>query len=256
MAAIASSAVHEHLPEVPNPVPPSLQPKQPPSSTDFVLRQNGIEPGSEKARILLEWFERIRRNPAIQRRIPGGVEALHQVLSDTNRRDSLMRNGLVRLSASDRLRYLKIYTRIVDNLVPVNCFGMSDMGDVLDRIALGAMDAADVAEYLDLLYKVIVSSTSTAPVRTPTLRQYKLAEAKLTQALMLVMGRDQHQIDRYQFYALHPFAATPADMCWATRVTLHAIGAMPDPYRDYILLPAITGSGYTAPAHDDKSGSP
>ena len=33
------------------------------------------------------------------------------------------------------------------------------------------------------------------------------------------------------------------------------IGAMRDPWRDYILLAAITGSGQPAPAND-KAGSP
>lgn len=194
-------------------------------------------------------------DPAIRRAVSGGPDALGQVLGDPTRRDSLMMKGLARLSVNDRLRYLKIYTRILDELVPVNCFGLSDMEDVLDRITLGDMEETQIAEYLSLLYKVIASSALASAIPTPTLHQYAMAEAMLTHALVIELGGDPQNIERYENLAVHPFFATPADMCWATRVTLHAIEAMPDPYRDFILLPAITGTQPAVPVHDHDARS-
>ncbi|MEX3975841.1 hypothetical protein [Paraburkholderia caribensis] len=255
-AVIASANVRDHLPVVSNPVGtfPVQQPKSTVAPMNDVLRRNGLEPGSEKSLIVIKWLQGMHKDPAIGRAVPGGSNELGRVLSDPTRRDSLMMNGLARLSADDRLHYLKIYTRMLDELVPVNCFGLSDMGDVMDRVTLGDMEPTQITEYLGLLYKVIVSSASSAAIPTPTPHQYAMAEAVLARALVIELGGDPQNVQRYENIELHPFSATPADMCWATRVTLHAVGAMHDPYRDFILLLAITGTPQIEPIRGDKAG--
>jgi len=254
--APAGATVREHLPQTLTLVPQApSQPAEQPSPIDHVLRQNGLEPGSKKAQIVAAWLEKVHTDPAIKRAVPGGPDALHRILSDANTRDSLMTNGLARLSPADRLRYLKVYTRILDEQVPVNCFGVSDMGEVMDRITLGAMAQGEIEEYLGLLYKVIVKSASSSALPTPTQRQYEKAQGILTRALVNELAGDSNNIERYRYLALHPESATPADMCWVTRVTLHAVLSMPDPYRDFIVLPAMTKDSEIIPSRGKKTDS-
>lgn len=212
------------------------------ASLDDVLGQNGIVPGSEKARVLAEWVDTIVRDPIIAARVPGGMHALFQVFVDESKREAMMSSGLARLAPNERLDYLKLFTRLLDELVPVNCFGLVDMHAVMNRITFSQMSDADAALYLRLLYRVLLSSASDIAVRLPTQAEYDSAVEELSRAIVIELDADPASMDRYQLYMIHPSAATPADACWTTRVTLHAIARMSETARDFVLLPAISGA--------------
>jgi len=255
-STLAGAAVHEHFSRLPMlPQITSVESQEDLSPRDRMLRENRVEPGSEKARIIVEWLRKLHLDPAIQRAVPGGPDALGLILKDSGRRESLMKNGLAHLTAGDRFQYLKLYTRLLDQLVPVNCFGLSDMGEVMDRIALGDMGQPELEEYLGLLYKVIVSSGASTSIEKPTPQQYAMAEAALSDALVVELVGDEMNMERYRTTALHPDQATPSDVCWATRVTLHAMASLPALYRDLILLPAMTGTSEAAAPRDSSASS-
>jgi hypothetical protein len=196
----------------------------------------GIDPNSNKAHIILAWVEKIRQDPDIATGIPGGAQRVGQIFLDPATREDFMSNGLARLAPSDRLLYVKLLTRFLDELVPVNCFGLSDMRAVMNRVSLREMTESDVDQYFSLLYKVLVSEASNAPVPVATPQQYAAAERQLSRTLIAELHGDQMNIERFAYYASNPSMATPSDICWTTRMTLHAIIAMPDPDRDLVLL--------------------
>jgi hypothetical protein len=203
------------------------------------LRRYGIEPDSKKARIILAWTRKIWQDPAIAAAIPGGAKHIGQILLDPEARDNVLSNGLAHLAPSDRLAYVKLLSRFLDDLVPVNCFGLTDMSAVMNRVSLREMSEPDVDQYFSLLYKVLASDASDAAIPAPTPQQHAAAERQLTLALIAELRGHQEDIERFESYTARPQLATPSDVCWTTRVTLHAIIAMPDPERDIVLLQTV-----------------
>lgn len=208
---------------------------------DEILRQYGINQGSIKARIIFEWFDKVARDPVIGARVPGGAPALVHVLLDPEQREAMMSSGLARLTPADRSRYLVLLTRVLDELVPVNCFGLVDIVTIMNRVTIAQMSDAQAELYLDLVYKIMVSSGSSAPVRVPTREEYAAASEAMSRAVVIELGGDPANVDRYMAYTANPSTATPADVCWMTRVTLHALARMPAPERDVMLLPVFIG---------------
>lgn len=219
------------------------------ANLEQLLQKYGIDPGSNKARIILAWVEKIQRDPVIASDVPGRARHVGQIFLDPRSREQFMSNGIAHLAPSDRLQYVKLLTRFLDELVPVNCFGLDDMRAVMNRVSLRDMSDADVDQYFGLLYKVLVNDASNAPVPTPTPQQTAAAERQLTRTLIAELRGDEVNIERFAFYASNPTLATPSDVCWTTRVTLHAIIAMPEPERDVVLLRTMAPrDAPTAPA--------
>jgi len=206
------------------------------SALEQLLGRNGIGPDSNKARIILAWVEKIQQDPLIAAEVRTGGQHVGQIFLDSQAREDFMSNGLSHLKPADRLQYVKLLTRFLDELVPVNCFGLYDMSAVMNRVSLREMSDADVDQYFGLLYKVLVSDVSHAPLPEPTPQQSAAAERQLTRTLIAELRGDETNIERFAFYTSNPKQATPSDVCWTTRVTLHAIIAMPDPERDLVLL--------------------
>ncbi|GJH36372.1 hypothetical protein CBA19CS91_26465 [Paraburkholderia hospita] len=155
-----------------------------------------------------------------------------------------MSNGLARLAPSDRLNYVKLLTKFLDDLVPLNCFGLANMSAVMSHVSLREMPESDVDQYFGLLYKVLINDASdNTPIPVPTPQQSAAAERQLTRTLIAELQGDQMNIERFAFYTSNPSLATPSDVCWTTRVTLHAIIAMPDPERDLVLLRTMLPEG-------------
>jgi hypothetical protein len=205
--------------------------------------------------MLAAWFEMVLHEPHIAMRMGGGYASVEQIFLDEGKREALMSSGLARVTAQERLQYLQLFTRLLDEFVPVNCFGLVDINAVMSRITIGQMSDADAALYLQLLYRVLVSSMSGAPIRLPTPQEYASAMEELSRAIVIELDADTASLDRYETYTLRPSTATPSDVCWMTRVTLHAIAKMPESERDIIFLTAITAS-YVGASANPAEGSP
>lgn len=210
---------------------------------ESLLLAEGIDPDSNKAHIVRAWVEKIRHAPNIATGTNGDTRRVDQIFLDPVAREKYMSNGLAHLTPSDRLKYVTLLTRFLDELVPVNCFGLSDMRAVMNRISLREMTDSDVDLYFSLLFKVLIIEASNAPVATGTPQQYAAADEQLSRTLIAELHGDEMNMERYAFYASNPSKATASDVCWMTRVTLHAIIAMPDPERDFILLRTMAPRG-------------
>ncbi|MEX3936988.1 hypothetical protein AB4Y32_35440 [Paraburkholderia phymatum] len=239
--ALASAAMRSFPDVRPPPIDPAEAASADSGQADLeaLFFRHGIDPASNKARIIVAWVEKIRDDPVIATGIAGGAQSVGQIFLDPAAREDLMSQGLVRLAPQDRLKYVQLVTKFLDELVPVNCFGLSNMRAVMNQISLREMTDSDVDQYFNLLFKVLLSDASNAPVPSPTPQQYAAAERQLTRTLVAELHGDQTNLARFASYTSNPSMATPSDACWATRVTLHAIIAMPDPERDLVLLRTI-----------------
>ncbi|WP_246279205.1 hypothetical protein [Paraburkholderia ultramafica] len=238
---LASAAIHRDLDSLALPADATAAASADagPGDLGSVFSSYGIDPDSNKARIVVAWVEKIRQDPLIAVGIPGGAQRVAQIFLDPAAREELMASGLARLAPADRFRYVQLLTKLLDEQVPVNCFGLLDMRAVMTRVSLREMSESDVEQYFSLLHQVLVSEASHAPITEPTPQQYAAAERQFTRAVITELQGDQADVDRFAFYSSHPSQATPLDVCWATRVALHAIIAMPDPERDHVLFQTI-----------------
>jgi hypothetical protein len=257
--ALANAAIRHESDPAPQPVAPGsavsgIDPE--PNDLEQLLHRHGIETDSNKSRIIMRWVEKIQRDPVIAGELQTGGQHVGQIFLDPRARENLMSNGLAHLTPSDRLQYVKLLTRFLDELVPVNCFGLDDMSAVMNRVSLREMSDADVDQYFGLLYKVLISDASSAPVPTPTPQQYAAAEDQLTRTLIAELRGDQTNLERFAFFTSNPKLATPSDVCWTTRVTLHAIIAMPDPERDLVLLRTMAPRTMQGESPATRLGSP
>jgi hypothetical protein len=250
----ASAAIHRDTSDFATQMDPPMAPPVAPGSTDYdeLLRRYGVEPGSEKAQTILKWVGRIRNDPVIARNLPDGADSVGAVFLDPAKRQILMSDGIARLDAADRLQYVQLIARLLDELVPVNCYGLSDMSAVMMRVRFQDMSNADVDQYLGLLYKVVARYASDTPIQIPTRDQSAAGKAQLSRDVAAELQGDPDSLDRYAYYASHPSAATPADTCWMARVTMHAIIVMPNPERDYVLLPSISDRDDAAAARGNR----
>jgi hypothetical protein len=203
---------------------------------DRLFVEHGIAPDSNKARIIVAWVDKILRDPMIAARIPGGTDRIEAIFVDPNSRETFMAQGLAHLQPSDRFAYMQLLTRFFDERVPVNCFGQSSMSAVMSRVSLLDMTESDVDQYFSLLYRVLSNDDASRPAPVPNAQQNAAAERAFSQSVIAELRGDKVDIDRFVTYATNPASATPSDICWATRVTLHAILAMPAAERDVVLL--------------------
>ncbi|SAL86883.1 hypothetical protein AWB67_07301 [Caballeronia terrestris] len=201
-----------------------------------MLMDNGIELGSSKARLIIAWIERFHRDPAIT----GNGQQMRAFFLDSQSRSGLIADGLARLAPSRRLQYVRLINRFLDTLVPANCFGLNDMSDVVNHLSLNEMSEADIDEYFPMLLDAIRAAASNAPLDVPTPQQSVDAQLRLRRALMVELGNAEANVVRYQAYMENPSNAAPDDACWAIRVTMHAILAMPEPYRDVVLRNTVS----------------
>ncbi|SAL60671.1 hypothetical protein AWB73_06746 [Caballeronia turbans] len=202
-----------------------------PSAYDEMLIANGVDPSSDKGRLILAWIARIDGDPVVI----GNIQRVSKLFVTSSARAELMADGLERMLPALRLEYVALVTKILDTLVPVDCFGLNDMSAVIDRVPLSAMADADIDEYFRILLAGLrAADADTAPER-PTPQRFAQAEASLKLSLLRELGYTPADVARYAAYSANPQGANPRDACWAMRVTMHAILGMPDSERDVVV---------------------
>ncbi|SAL28351.1 hypothetical protein [Caballeronia humi] len=203
---------------------------------DEMLMENGIEPGSSKAKLIVAWVERIHHDPTIT----SNMQQARALFLGAQSRSDLVADGLARLAPPRRLQYVTLITRFLDTLVPTDCFGLNDMSEVVNHVSLGEMSEPDIDEYFRMLLDAIRASASNAPLDIPTPQQSADAQTSLKNALLIELDNTEANVVRYEAYMANPRNATPDNACWAIRVTMHAILAMPEPYRDVVLRNTVS----------------
>ncbi|BCQ28529.1 hypothetical protein NK8_67190 (plasmid) [Caballeronia sp. NK8] len=198
---------------------------------DEMLVANGIDPSSDKGRLILTWIARINADSMVR----GNAHRSSRLFLNPRTRAELISDGLERLSPDLRLQYVSLIAKFLDTLVPFDCFGLNNMSAVVDRISLSAMSEADIDAYFRVLLAALRASELETRIDIPSAQQYEDADESLRRSLLEQLGYLPANIARYVAYSQNPSAAAPVDACWGIRVTMHAILALPDPERDIVL---------------------
>ncbi|MFM0053662.1 hypothetical protein [Caballeronia grimmiae] len=204
---------------------------QPRSVYGDMLLANGVDPNSEKGRLIVSWIARINHDIAIAQNVRRRTNAYFDPVA----RSELLADALSRLSPSLRLQYVQLISKFLDTLVPLDCFGSNEVSDVVNHIPLSAISEVDIDAYFRLLSAALHGSWSDVEQRAPSPEALNQAEALLRRSLLHQLNHLPANVSRYGAYAENPGASIPIDACWAMRVTMHAILALPDPERDIIL---------------------
>jgi hypothetical protein len=203
---------------------------------DQRLRKLGIDPDSTKARILNAWIERIRTDPDIIAAVPGGVDGISQMLLDPTAGTALVGNGLARLPEAERLDFFSMLTAIYDEVVPQDCYGLTDQKEVMRRaISFNAMSEAQIDTYFRLIYRMVHQWAVNAPVDTPSPAQHQAALVKLGTSMEAQLHGNKADIERLAAIMVDQPHASPIDRCWMMHLSLHAIAALPEADRDVVL---------------------
>ncbi|SAK86903.1 hypothetical protein AWB78_04484 [Caballeronia calidae] len=208
---------------------------------DSLLVADGVDPQSGKGQLIIAWIRRINDDPVIL----GNPHSTSRLLLNSSARARQVTEGLERVSPGLRLQYVALISKFLDTLVPPDCFGSNDMTAVINRISLSAMSEADIDGYFHVLHAALHASVSAASLDSPSPEQYSRAEERLKLSILQELGYVPADVARYSAYATNPRGAAPADACWAMRVTLHAILAMPEPERDIVLRKTVRSQGVT-----------
>ncbi|SAL87565.1 hypothetical protein AWB74_08168 [Caballeronia arvi] len=196
-----------------------------------MMAANGVDPTSNKGRLILAWVIRISRDI----NIADSVHRMGNASLNPGVRTKLMSGGLHLVPPPLRLQYVELVSHFLDTLVPFDCFGLNDMSEVLNRIPMSNMSEAQIDVYFRVLLAALRASETDAEQESLGAQQLARADEGLRRSLLHELGYLQANVARYATYAQDPTAAAPIDACWAMRVTMHAMLALPDPERDIVL---------------------
>jgi hypothetical protein len=195
--------------------------------------------------LILAWIVRINSDPAVA----GNVQRKSDLMLNPGARAEALADGLGRMAPALRLQYVALIAKVLDTLVPPDCFGLSEMDAVIDRVSLNAMSDADIDGYFRMLLAALRATQTGTTLDTPSPQQYAQAETSLKLSLLRELDYAPGNVARYSAFSANPSSVPSVDACWAMRVTIHAILAMPDPERDVVLRQTVQSRrGTPAPA--------
>ncbi|MFT0172194.1 hypothetical protein ACLKMY_24830 [Paraburkholderia mimosarum] len=202
---------------------------------DAWLRRANVDPGSNKAKIIDKWSQKIRLEGASP--VGGGIPLnIQNVMDNPELRKPFILGGLARISPEDRLEYYQMASSFFDRFVPDDCFGMTDPQQVMAKaMSIDKMSDAEADEFFGLIYKMVHASAIHAPIDVPSASAHTAAVKKLGFAMEALVPNDKADIDRFAAFVVDPSHVSLRDKCWMTGLSMHAILSMSEPDRDIIL---------------------
>ncbi|MCM2545821.1 energy transducer TonB [Burkholderia glumae] len=204
------------------------------AATDAFVAQYGIAPDSPKAAILAHWREKMRDDPDIRRLLgKPGPDALGRSIA--TQRAALFSEGSLRVSRADRSAFIALGTRVLD-AAPADCGGLKSMSDVMLRyLSLAKLTEREVDDYFRITYESLKRTALNTPLATINAEQRSQGRQALSAAIDLQLQRDP-AARRALATAADPDRAPADAWCRNLRTLQHAVMAMPQPQRDWLLI--------------------
>ena len=200
------------------------------------LEKLGIDPGSTKAAIVERWRDRMRRDPELAPLLAKGADLGMIPTSEPRQRSQFFTDGILRLSREDRSSLFDLTEKVLDR-APPDCGGTKSTPVVMSRyLSLATMPDADVDTFLRLAYSLLKQSALHAPSAQVTAEQRTQAQAALLRSLNETLKNDPENTRLVAKAVVDPAGVTPEVWCRTMRIDLHAILAMPQPQRDWVIV--------------------
>jgi hypothetical protein len=202
---------------------------------EAMLARFGIEPGSPKAEVLQQWSFAIAQDAEIQQlagsRFGQAPESAPTPLSVI----SAAQDGMLTLTANDRARLMALISKVLDS-APADCGGLKDLSAVMSRYTITNLSAADLDEYFRLTFRMMKQAAFHAPRAEISEDQRRSGEQAVLDTLEQLVKETAG--DRRDVAALivNSGRISAEQWCNATRLSWHALGATPEPYRDWAII--------------------
>jgi TonB family protein len=224
------------------------------ANTDAFVAQYGIDPDSPKAAILAHWRQKMIDDPDI-RRLFGNAGPNELGRSIAMQRTELFSEGSLRVSQADRSTFIALGTRVLD-AAPADCGGLKNMNAVVLRyLSLANLSEHEIDDYFRITYESLKRTALRTPIATINTEQRNQGKQALSAAIAAQLQRDPEAMRSLSIAAADPENTPPAAWCHNMRTMQHAVMAMPQPQRDWLLISIQTDA--IARLHaDDATATP
>ncbi|MBI0331305.1 energy transducer TonB [Burkholderia plantarii] len=224
------------------------------ANTDAFVAQYGIDPDSPKAAILAHWRQKMLDDPDI-RRLFGNAGPSELGRSIAMQRTELFSEGSLRVSQADRSTFIALGTRVLD-AAPADCGGLKNMNAVVLRyLSLANLSEHEIDDYFRITYESLKRTALKTPIATINTEQRSQGKRALSAAIGAQLQRDPEAMRSLAIAAADPENTPPAAWCRNMRTMQHAVMAMPQPQRDWLLISIQTDA--IARLHaDDATATP
>ncbi|WP_246792935.1 energy transducer TonB [Burkholderia perseverans] len=224
------------------------------ANTDAFVAQYGIDPDSPKAAILAHWRQMMLDDPDI-RRLFGNAGPNELGRSIAMQRTELFSEGSLRVSQADRSTFIALGTRVLD-AAPADCGGLKNMNAVVLRyLSLANLSEHEIDDYFRITYESLKRTALKTPIATINPEQRNQGKQALSAAIAAQLQRDPEAMRSLAIAAADPENTPPAAWCHNMRTMQHAVMAMPQPQRDWLLISIQTDA--IARLHaDDATAAP
>jgi len=211
------------------------------------LEKLGVDPGSTKAAIIERWRDRMRHDPVLSPLLAQGSNLGMVPTSDPRQRTQFFSDGILRLSPEDRSSLFDLTLKALDR-GPPDCGGTKSVPIVISRtLSLATLPDDDVDTVLRLTYSLLKQSALHAPSAQVTAEQRAQGQAALLRSLNEMLKNDPESTRLVAQTVVDPVGVTPEVWCRTVRIYLHAMLAMPQPQRDWVIV-ASSGDAKSQPA--------
>ncbi|WP_070107324.1 energy transducer TonB [Burkholderia plantarii] len=224
------------------------------ANADAFVAQYGIDPDSPKAAILAHWRQKMLDDPDI-RRLFGNAGPNQLGRSIAMQRTELFSEGSLRVSQADRSTFIALGTRVLD-AAPADCGGLKNMNAVVLRyLSLANLSEHEIDDYFRITYESLKRTALKTPIATINAEQRNQGKQALSAAIGVQLRRDPDAMRTLAIAAADPENTPPAAWCHNMRTMQHAVMAMPQPQRDWLLISIQTDAIARLHADDAAPGA-
>jgi len=212
------------------------------------LKELGVQPGTKKAAIMMKWHRMIREAPDLKAAFPAGIPP-----SQTPQGQVVFADGMMRVTPAKRAEFWSLYARVAAAHLPDDCYGQASSTAISSRLmAFPNLTDEDTDEYLGLVVAMLHASAQHAPEHVPTPAERMAASTALGK-LMMTEVKSKADADHLARVLVNRSAASIADACWVTKVSIRAIDRLPPDEKDVLLASAyhqavVAAAAAAAPA--------
>jgi TonB family protein len=199
----------------------------------------GIPPDSPKAKILTDWAQKLTSDPDIKAYFFADANPATAPVVGLSHALSLM-DGMARISQDDRDRIAGMTRRALEN-APADCGGARNLQTVTSRyLSLDSESDEDLQAQLQAIFDLLKQSTQSAPPPQITAAQQLEGQLALSSSVAEVLKHNPSESDDLGLLLTGKQAAlSPDAWCRATRLYEEALGKIPQPQRDWVMLAGL-----------------
>lgn len=204
------------------------------------LARLGISSGSSKAKILMDWGQKVASDPDIKTYIltTNTDPAAASTLALSHALGIL--DGMRRISQEDREQLIGMTTRALDS-APLDCGGTKNLQAITSRyLSLETESDGELQAQLDAIFDLLKQATQNTPPPQITAAQRLQGQLALSASIADALKQDSSEADNLGLLMSGRQAElSPVAWCKTTRFYRDALNKTPQPARDWVMLAEI-----------------